>query len=123
MYCVYGIQVVASWRGVMDSLISRHATRLLRLRIDEIEVKVRVSSTTSDGKQQVLTYTLLYYFYCTLRSMQSIVYCTQCLHPCTSCDALRFNCLSTICSTYYVLHVVHSICLVPLLGTRSLCSM
>jgi hypothetical protein len=53
--CVYGIQVVASWRGVMDSLISRHATRLLRLRIDEIEVKVRVSSTTSDGKQQVYT--------------------------------------------------------------------
>ncbi|CAM9330367.1 unnamed protein product [Chrysoparadoxa australica] len=44
--------LVETWKEVMDSLISRHATRLLRLRIDEIEVKIRVK-TTVDGVPQV----------------------------------------------------------------------
>lgn len=29
---------------VMDQLISKHATRLLKLRVDEIEVKARIAS-------------------------------------------------------------------------------
>lgn len=37
---------------VMDTLISRHATRLLKLRVDEIEVKARIASG-EDGKGQV----------------------------------------------------------------------
>ena len=44
-------QVVANWRAVMDSLISRHAVRLLKLRVDEIEVKVRVSNSVDGAKQ------------------------------------------------------------------------
>lgn len=35
--------VVAEWKNVMDTMISRHATRLLKLRVDEIEVKARIS--------------------------------------------------------------------------------
>ncbi len=35
--------VVTEWKKVMDTMISRHATRLLKLRVDEIEVKARIS--------------------------------------------------------------------------------
>lgn len=38
---------------VMDALISRHATRLLKLRVDEIEVKARIANG-EDGKGQVI---------------------------------------------------------------------
>eukprot|EP00612_Vaucheria_litorea_P002853 CAMPEP_0171460884 /NCGR_PEP_ID=MMETSP0945-20130129/5573_1 /TAXON_ID=109269 /ORGANISM="Vaucheria litorea, Strain CCMP2940" /LENGTH=2045 /DNA_ID=CAMNT_0011987159 /DNA_START=270 /DNA_END=6407 /DNA_ORIENTATION=+ len=34
--------IVANWKSVMDSLTVRHATRLLKLRVDEIEVKARI---------------------------------------------------------------------------------
>ncbi|KAG5181165.1 acetyl-CoA carboxylase [Tribonema minus] len=36
-------EVVTNWRAIMDQLISRHATRLLKLRVDEIEVKIRIT--------------------------------------------------------------------------------
>ncbi|CAM9927826.1 unnamed protein product, partial [Ectocarpus sp. 4 AP-2014] len=42
--------VVAEWKNVMDTMISRHATRLLKLRVDEIEVKARISPDESSGK-------------------------------------------------------------------------
>ncbi|CAM9555517.1 unnamed protein product, partial [Choristocarpus tenellus] len=44
-------EVVEIWKEVMDSLISRHATRIIKLRIDEIEVKARISTTVNDKKQ------------------------------------------------------------------------
>lgn len=39
---------------VMDTLISRHATRLLKLRVDEIEVKARISME-QEGRGSVST--------------------------------------------------------------------
>jgi len=45
--------MVESFRGVMDVLKSRFATRLLKLRVDEIEVKVRLAGTDEDGSQLV----------------------------------------------------------------------
>jgi acetyl-CoA carboxylase/biotin carboxylase 1 len=35
-------QLAENWKGIMEGLISKHATRLLELNVDEIEVKVRV---------------------------------------------------------------------------------
>jgi acetyl-CoA carboxylase/biotin carboxylase 1 len=35
-------QTLTKFRSVMDTLIAKHATRLLKLRVDEIEVKLRV---------------------------------------------------------------------------------
>ncbi|CAN0308491.1 unnamed protein product, partial [Ectocarpus fasciculatus] len=43
--------VVAEWKNVMDTMISRHATRLLKLRVDEIEVKARISP--EEGSRQI----------------------------------------------------------------------
>jgi hypothetical protein len=34
--------VVANFKAIMDGLVARYATRLLKLRVDEIEVKIRV---------------------------------------------------------------------------------
>lgn len=46
--------VVSEWKKVMDTMISRHATRLLKLRVDEIEVKARVapSDETSEVRSR-----------------------------------------------------------------------
>lgn len=41
---------------VMDTMISRHAKRLLKLRVDEIEVKARISND-NDGQGEVSTRT------------------------------------------------------------------
>jgi len=43
-------ELASTFASVMDTLKSRLATRLLKLRVDEIEVKVRVSSTDDEGK-------------------------------------------------------------------------
>ncbi|CAM9423058.1 unnamed protein product [Ascophyllum nodosum] len=45
-------EVVAEWKEVMDTMVSRHATRLLKLRVDEIEVKARISHQ-EDGKGKI----------------------------------------------------------------------
>jgi len=42
-------ELAATFRKITDTLKSHLATRLLKLRVDEIEVKLRVSSTGSDG--------------------------------------------------------------------------
>lgn len=44
--------VVEEWKNVMDTMISRHATRLLKLRVDEIEVKARISPEGSNEVSQ-----------------------------------------------------------------------
>jgi len=43
-------EVAIKFAEIMDQLKSKLATRLLKLRVDEIEVKVRVMSTDEDGK-------------------------------------------------------------------------
>merc|ERR1719247_3722725 len=44
--------LLAAWNEVMSLLISRYATRLLKLRVDEIEV--RAHATTADGSRQAV---------------------------------------------------------------------
>jgi len=46
-------KVAANFYEIIGSLKSRLATRLLKLRVDEIEVKVRLSSTDEDGNVMV----------------------------------------------------------------------
>jgi len=45
-------EVIAAWKTVMSDLISRYATRLLKLRVDEIEV--RAHATNADGTRQAI---------------------------------------------------------------------
>ncbi|CAM9940346.1 unnamed protein product [Pylaiella littoralis] len=49
--------VVAEWKNVMDTMISRHATRLLKLRVDEIEVKARIAP--EGGSEQIIPLRLM----------------------------------------------------------------
>jgi len=46
-------EIAESFKEIMDTLKSRLATRLLKLRVDEIEVKVRIATTDDDGKAMV----------------------------------------------------------------------
>lgn len=41
---------VQEWSGIMDRLLANYATRLLKLGVDEIEVKVRVQVEQEDGR-------------------------------------------------------------------------
>ena len=41
-------QTVKTFQTIMDSLISKYATRLLKLNVDEIEVKIRVKDSNGD---------------------------------------------------------------------------
>ena len=41
--------VVSEFKSVMDRLVSKYATRLLKLRVDEIEVKMRVNDKKLGG--------------------------------------------------------------------------
>jgi acetyl-CoA carboxylase/biotin carboxylase 1 len=45
-------EIFENWKVLMDMLVARHATRMLRLNIDELEVKLRVASVV-DGKKAV----------------------------------------------------------------------
>lgn len=40
------------WSGIMDRLLANYATRLLKLGVDEIEVKVRVQVEQEDGRYE-----------------------------------------------------------------------
>jgi len=44
--------VIKGFRSILDSLLAKHSTRLLKLRVDEIEVKARISYVM-DGKRHV----------------------------------------------------------------------
>jgi len=44
--------VIKGFKGILDGLLAKHSTRLLSLRVDEIEVKARISYMV-DGKKHV----------------------------------------------------------------------
>ena len=46
-------EIAVRFRDVMGQLKSKLATRLLKLRVDEIEVKVRIATTGEDGQRDV----------------------------------------------------------------------
>merc|ERR1719387_3330560 len=46
------MEVVALWKQLMSGLISKYATRLLKLRVDEIEVRAHIQD--ADGTQQAV---------------------------------------------------------------------
>ena len=47
-------EVAEQFKSTMEILKSRHATRLLKLNVDEIETKVRIATTDEDGNQIVI---------------------------------------------------------------------
>lgn len=46
-------EVSESWSSIMDILISRHATRILQLRVDEIEVKIRLKDSVDGATKPI----------------------------------------------------------------------
>lgn len=44
------LKLSQEWSQTMDRLLANYATRLLKLGVDEIEVKVRVQTTNEDGR-------------------------------------------------------------------------
>ena len=51
MYCIIAIPEMFS--NIMDTLKSKLATRLLKLNVNEIEVKIRIPSTDENGKKPI----------------------------------------------------------------------